>query len=79
MLECSECKDDYFSKQKMPKGDIFAEIKRDPEVALFLVYTTYSAFKSRNSSQRLPYPEILMKSLSSHVMSRSLFEGTFSN
>ena len=56
MQECHLCKEDFLKTQRMAiEGDILAEIKRSPEIALFLVSTAHAAFKSR-TMKPAPYP-----------------------
>ena len=51
-----------FQFQSFAFGNLFAEVKRDPEIALFLTNTAYAAFKSHNAANLTePFPPFLLK------------------
>ena len=51
-----------FSFKESNLGNIFNEIKKDPDIAHFLVETTYMAFMSgRAADLTEPFPSFLLK------------------
>ena len=59
------CNEDVceFQFEENELGSIFAEIKRDPEIAIFLVSTAWGAFVSNRAADLTePFPTFLLKS-----------------
>ena len=51
-----------FQFQSIGFGSLFLEVKRDPEIALFLISTAYGAFvSSRAKDLTEPFPPFLLK------------------